>query len=566
MSQAQLLRGQSGLPVDNPTKSYWHKEPSAKLLGHRTTKELPRSADVVIVGSGITGTFAAHFMKELRPDLDVVMVEAREACWGATGRNGGHCQPAIYTSEPHVASFELRNYFFLKDLVEKFSIPCDWHTTSGVHAFYSPVLFAAVRRRVEYLMDEYPDLAANVALVTKGKPGEDSNVEGTPAYLLEGERRELTLDALRVPHAEGAVVQWNAASLWPYKLVAFVLERLLAANDDEEQGGGRGGGAKGSFNLQTNTPVTGLSRAETPDLSSHHESAKSTSTSIWTVHTPRGAIAASKVLLATNGYTSHLLPQFAPLIVPTQGQVSALEPPEKPASPSDPPLDIKHTFYVEGEPGAPYERDDYLVQRPPASAELIYGGGRRHAKGRGVAVWDDSYADDAVSWYLRGELGSVVDLSLHQHQHHPASQPSSNSNPSSSTQETKPATEEQKHHQKPLPGKQDLHPTHEWTGIMGYSKDAHPWVGAVPSSAGGDDGGGLWLCAGYTGHGMPNAVLSAKAVVDMMYGGGGGGETPAIDLPPEYELTEDRLARSRLLDEVADVDAKGSLYADFGAR
>lgn len=86
MSQSQLLKGQSGLPVDNPTKSYWLKEPSAKLLGHRTTKELPRSADVVIVGSGITGSFAAHFLKELRPDLDVVVVEAREACSGATGR------------------------------------------------------------------------------------------------------------------------------------------------------------------------------------------------------------------------------------------------------------------------------------------------------------------------------------------------------------------------------------------------------------------------------------------------------------------------------------------------
>lgn len=83
---AQLLEGQSGLPVGSPTKSYWHQEPSKKLLGHQTTRELPRFADVVIVGSGITGAFAAHFLKEKRPDLSVVMLEAREACWGATGR------------------------------------------------------------------------------------------------------------------------------------------------------------------------------------------------------------------------------------------------------------------------------------------------------------------------------------------------------------------------------------------------------------------------------------------------------------------------------------------------
>ena len=88
MTTPQLLEGQSGLPVDSPTHSYWHKEPSEKLLGHRTTTELPPTADVVIVGSGITGAFAAHALKEQKPELDVAMLEAREACWGASGRVG----------------------------------------------------------------------------------------------------------------------------------------------------------------------------------------------------------------------------------------------------------------------------------------------------------------------------------------------------------------------------------------------------------------------------------------------------------------------------------------------
>ena len=88
MTATELFEGQSGLPVENPTASYWHREPSEKLLGHRTTTHLPRSADLVIVGSGITGALAAHFLRERAPGLDVVMLEAREACWGATGRVG----------------------------------------------------------------------------------------------------------------------------------------------------------------------------------------------------------------------------------------------------------------------------------------------------------------------------------------------------------------------------------------------------------------------------------------------------------------------------------------------
>jgi hypothetical protein len=83
----EVAEGQSGLPTPESTHSYWHKDPSGKLLGHRTTTDLPELADVVIIGSGITGAFAAHFLKDGdAAEKSVVMLEAREACWGATGR------------------------------------------------------------------------------------------------------------------------------------------------------------------------------------------------------------------------------------------------------------------------------------------------------------------------------------------------------------------------------------------------------------------------------------------------------------------------------------------------
>lgn len=78
----------AGLPVPNSSKSFWHSEPNEFLIGHRTTDEVPGYADVVIVGSGITGASAARFLAEdeRASGLKVVMLEAREACWGATGR------------------------------------------------------------------------------------------------------------------------------------------------------------------------------------------------------------------------------------------------------------------------------------------------------------------------------------------------------------------------------------------------------------------------------------------------------------------------------------------------
>ena len=84
MTQIKFQEGQAELPTPESTHSYWHHDPSPELLGHRTTDKLPDHADVVVVGSGITGTFAARELVE--GGRNVLMLEAREAHWGATGR------------------------------------------------------------------------------------------------------------------------------------------------------------------------------------------------------------------------------------------------------------------------------------------------------------------------------------------------------------------------------------------------------------------------------------------------------------------------------------------------
>lgn len=85
--QGNITLAPAGLPSRNPTKSYWLREPEESLLGYRGTADLPETADVVVVGSGITGAFAARFLLEAGGgDGRVVMLEAREACAGATGR------------------------------------------------------------------------------------------------------------------------------------------------------------------------------------------------------------------------------------------------------------------------------------------------------------------------------------------------------------------------------------------------------------------------------------------------------------------------------------------------
>ncbi|KAI6039216.1 hypothetical protein EDC04DRAFT_2686670 [Pisolithus marmoratus] len=77
-----------GLPVDGPSRSFWMYPPSP-IAKH--CSEIPDYADFVVIGSGITGTSVARRLLEgcRRAGWDgvrVLMLEARDACSGATGR------------------------------------------------------------------------------------------------------------------------------------------------------------------------------------------------------------------------------------------------------------------------------------------------------------------------------------------------------------------------------------------------------------------------------------------------------------------------------------------------
>ncbi|KAL2255727.1 hypothetical protein VTK26DRAFT_2805 [Humicola hyalothermophila] len=400
-------------------------------------------------------------------------------------QNGGHCQPLVYGSAPAVAEFELEVFKFLENFVKEHEVDCDWMSLTGVHAFLSENMFELAAAAVEKLRRSHPELAAELEVV---RPSDTSPERDT-------------LASLRVPSASGVVIQKKAASLWPYKLVAWILEHLLSRFPAP------------SFNLQTNTPVTSLER---------HESGNS-----WIVTTPRGKINARQVLLATNGYTSHLLPAFSDLIVPVRGQIGALRPPVPDLGA---PAKLHHSYVFAADPdpegGAPAPRDDYLVQRPLPTGELIYGGGRRFARDLGVGEWRDDELEAEVAKYLRESLSPALDL-------------------------TPDLGAEGEGGKKADGG--ELRASFEWTGVMGYSRDQHAWVGPVPESlGGGGPQGGLWICAGYTGHGMPAAALSAREVVRQMTGAGKAAmeEGEGMVLPQEFVLSDERVAKARRLPQL----------------
>ncbi|KAH8726572.1 FAD dependent oxidoreductase-like protein [Phaeosphaeriaceae sp. PMI808] len=466
-----MKQGRATLPTPTSTSSFWHSEPNEFLLGHRTTEELPVEADIVIVGSGITGASAARYLSEdaRAKGKSIVVLDSRDACWCATGRNGGHCQPLLFDRGAEVATFELRNVAAVRSYIQANNVPCEWRDVSGCRLFGTENAMAEAEREIAHLQTIAPDIASRVTVIR--------------------DKEELKKHQVN-PDIVGATLTAGAASLWPYKLVAFILEKLIK---------------EGTINLQTKTPVTEIASAD-----GKH-----------TLHTPRGTISATTVILATNGYTSALLPHFADLIVPVRGEMSALYPPKGSTL-------LPNSYGMVGTLGQPENNDDYLIQRPYSGVpnpggHLMFGGGRGAGHLPTVGVSDDSVIDDDSATYLRGALLKLLSLDGE------------------------------------TAGLEELRAAAQWTGIMGYSRDDHPWVGKVPGKE------GLWLCGGYTGHGMPNGTLCGKAVVDMMLGELEGKKLDALqqdmvkegDIPSSYILSEERIERARRLLTVLQQDESG---------
>jgi len=427
-----------GFPSKRWSNSFWHSEPSSKLLGYRSTANIPEHADVVIVGSGITAAGAAWRLLRGSPKMangrtdsfSVIMLEAREACWGATGRNGGHCFPIVYDhpEDPRIGNFELANLRAIEALIRELDIDCEYHPQSSVRALYSDSDLGETIRALAVLEANDAGLAEHARLVTDSAE----------------------LNRLRVPLAKGATVSNAAARLWAYKFVARILEELVFPPAGNRQ--------YSSLNLQTNTPVTSLYQAEKEDLLLTGKRL------MWKLTTPRGVITAPRVILATNGYASALLPEFSDVIIPCRGQAAALLPPSDASGKKR--LNSNYIFAGQG-------FYDYLVQRSDEQGgHLIFGGG---CETWGLGSADDSVIDNETAMYLRRRLKDHLGLSK-----------------TSDSIKT------------------GLDASHQWTGIMGYSRDGIPWVGPVPSRP------GVFIAAGYTGNGMPNAFLCGHAVAAMV--------------------------------------------------
>ncbi|KAJ9269195.1 hypothetical protein DTO212C5_4690 [Paecilomyces variotii] len=157
---------QGPIPVSDSTLPFWRTAPH-ELDKHRSTPDLPTECDILIVGAGFSGASLAYHIYDGNPSPpSVLILEAREACSGATGRNGGHIKPDIFYSIPqnskrygpkaasHLARFEASQLTAIKNLVQKEQIDCDFVLTRTCDAIIDPSVAKDAEKAFHGLIQE----------------------------------------------------------------------------------------------------------------------------------------------------------------------------------------------------------------------------------------------------------------------------------------------------------------------------------------------------------------------------------------------------------------------------
>ncbi|TFK48504.1 FAD dependent oxidoreductase [Heliocybe sulcata] len=454
----------ASLPVPNPTKSYWlHGESGVNPLASEGSEgPLTADADICVIGAGITGVSTAYHLSKLvrnpvRP-LKVVILEARDFCSGATGRNGGHL-----TSRAFIDFHEYALKYGQEEAVKSMAI--ENHT---INRIIDLIRADGVEDEVDLVVGGHISLVlTNEEMANAKADYEAAKAAGLDLSQVKWIDKDEMQSKLGTSF-EGIYVPGH--NLWPLKLVTH----LFRSAQNEE--------TKLTLHIHTRTPVTSI---KSLDFQSTDPLARR-----WNIATSRGSISCSYVVHATNAYASHLLPHMHGPggIIPTRGQVVGVR-----AN-----VPVEELTRLSWTANADFE---YWFPRPVKSESehpLVILGGGREAVGPGFETYisDDSSLEPIVSKALRKYLPHL------------------------------------------FPGKyaEDREPEMEWSGIMGFTAIGDPFVGPV-----GQGYEGQYICAGYSGHGMPKAFSCAEVVAQMILAEISGNPwSPPEWLPKRYLTWEKR--------------------------
>ncbi len=269
-----MLYEPEGYDTSHWPDSYWRA--NAPALPECAPLEGDARADVAIIGAGYAGLNAALELVE-RYGADVVVLEAAQPGWGASGRNGGFC----CLGGARLSANAIRRRFGTAAVAE-------WDA-------FEQAAIARVRDNLaRYVIDAEPVEEGELLLADsprrwaqmRATPHDDSRLQNRDALRAEGLNSAAYHGAKLTPHGFG---------LQPYAYVTGLARAAMAAG----------------------VRLHGKSRAKT--LAPEGDG--------WIVETTHARLRARHVLLATNGYSDErLVPWLSRRILPAISNIMVTRP------------------------------------------------------------------------------------------------------------------------------------------------------------------------------------------------------------------------------------------------
>jgi glycine/D-amino acid oxidase-like deaminating enzyme len=240
---------------------------------------LPASVDVAVIGAGYTGLHAA--LQTARGGRSTLVLDAEDAGWGCSTRNGGQVSTSIKPGFDQLASrhgneraFEIlregqRSLAWVGEFIHGEKIACDYRVAGRFHAAHNQA--------------QYDAMAARLAHQPKGL-----EIEAHMVSRIE-QRSELGSDAYW-----GGAVYTQHCSVHPARYHQGLLKCALAAG----------------VQVMPRNPVTGIEKQGGHFL----------------LTTPRGTVLSRDVVVATNGYTGRVTPWLQRRVIPIGSYMIATEP------------------------------------------------------------------------------------------------------------------------------------------------------------------------------------------------------------------------------------------------
>ena len=256
------------------TPYWWDRTPRP------TIKEipLPKETEVLVIGSGYTGLCTA--IQTCRNGLDTVVLDAQDAGWGGSSRNGGQVSPSIkpsfqelsrkYGEEPARELLKEGNNAlkWIGDFIQEENIDCDFRRVGHFYGAHSLSQF----KHIEKNINEQPEgLQSDVNLIPKSQQHTEI---GSNFY-------------------HGGIVDQNHASLDPARFHQGLLEGALTS------------GAQ----IKTHCAVNKIEKKG----------------GIFQIHTEAGTMSAREVVVATNGYTGTATPWHRRRVIPIGSYIISTE-------------------------------------------------------------------------------------------------------------------------------------------------------------------------------------------------------------------------------------------------